>query len=431
MKEKVIMDARKGERYQWVIYALCFAMGFITLGFCSSNNSLYTTAITEALGMSRGAFSLRTTLRYGTTSILNLYFGAMVMRFGEKKVTCMGALCLIGAVLSAAWAQDPALIYLSGVLLGAGFIGCGTTMISYIVGRWCRKNKGTIMGIVLAANGIGGAVAAQIVGPIIKDENNIFGYRNAYYMIAVMLLVLLLAVVVLLREPPKWEESPGQNESSAKRRRAATWEGIDYQQLRRKPFFYLTLIVVFCASFSLATGMDNLSIHMEDQGIDNDYITLVLSVNSLILVGSKILCGVLFDKIGLRKTMLFCQASILLSLCAMLLVSSTDLGYGMAMATSVIAALGKPVLTVMISLLVLGMFGERSYAKLVGICSAVSTAGTAIGSWASNYACDLSGSYVPIVAVQAVIMAIAMVVFQLCASASRKMRVQIETKVEN
>lgn len=428
MKEKKAIVPAQKDWYQWVIYALCFAMGFITLGFCSSNSGLYLTAITKALGMSRAAFSMRNVLRYGATSVLNLFFGAMVARFGEKKMACAGVICLIGAVLSAAWAQGPALIYLSGLLLGVGFIGCGTTMISYIIGRWCRKNKGTITGIVLSANGFGGALAAQIVTPIIYDESNVFGYRNAYYLITALLAALLIAILVLLKEPPKQLGEAAKDEGREKRRQAVSWKGISYRELSGKPFFYLTLITMFCASFSLQTGVDNLSPHMTDQGVDAEFIALVLSVHSLVILGSKILSGVLFDKIGLRKTMFICQMSILLSICAMLLVSATPLGYGMAMVSGIVGALGKPVLTVMISLLVLGMFGECSYAKLVGICSSVSTAGTAVASYIANLAYDLCGSYTPILIFQAIVMLAVVIVFQFCMNASDKMRKQIETK---
>lgn len=59
------------------------------------------------------------------------------------------------------------LFYLGGVLLGLGLAWTTTTMVGSIVHRWCPAHAGKIMGLILAANGVGAAVATQIVTPII------------------------------------------------------------------------------------------------------------------------------------------------------------------------------------------------------------------------------------------------------------------------
>lgn len=427
MQERKTMVPAQKDWYQWVIYALCFAMGFITLGFCSSNSGLYLTAVTKALGMSRSAFSLRNVFRYIASTILSLFFGPIVARFGEKKITCVGIISLIGAVLTAAWAEGPALFYVSGVLLGIGFTGSATTMISYIIGRWCKKNRGMITGVVLSANGLGGAVAAQIVTPIIYDEANVFGYRNAYYMIAVMLVGLLIVVLAFLKEPPKREGEEVENESRQKKK-GASWTGVSYQEVVKKPFFYVTLATLFCSAFAICINTADLSPLMTDKDMDKEYIALVLSAHSLMMVVGKVLSGVLFDKIGLRKTMLLCQICVLISMVSMLLVAPSDIGRGMAMLSGVTSSLGMPIQTVMVSCLALEMFGDHSYAKIMGICSAATTAGTAVGHYLGNLVYDISGSYVPILVVLTGTMVMVVIVFQFCMNASDKMRRRIEAK---
>ena len=80
--------------YMWVIIGICFLMVAVTLGLCSSGRTLYLTAITDALGLSRGAFSINDSCRFITTTIINIYFGKMVYRFGTKKLICAGFVCL-------------------------------------------------------------------------------------------------------------------------------------------------------------------------------------------------------------------------------------------------------------------------------------------------------------------------------------------------
>lgn len=60
------------------------------------------------------------------------------------------------------------------------------------------------MGAILAANGLGGATAIQIVGPII--ESDVWGYRSAYRLVAIILLITAVLILVLFRENPKGQE---------------------------------------------------------------------------------------------------------------------------------------------------------------------------------------------------------------------------------
>ena len=79
------------------VMAACFSMIFVCLGFCSSNKSVYLSAITEALGIKRSIFSINDSCRYIATAVVNLFFGALIMRFGAKKLVGAGFFCLIVA----------------------------------------------------------------------------------------------------------------------------------------------------------------------------------------------------------------------------------------------------------------------------------------------------------------------------------------------
>ena len=65
---------KKKLEYKWVIALSCFLLGFFCLGFCSGNKGLYLSAITEALQIPRSLFSLNDTIRYVTTTIVNIFF---------------------------------------------------------------------------------------------------------------------------------------------------------------------------------------------------------------------------------------------------------------------------------------------------------------------------------------------------------------------
>lgn len=90
--------------------------------------------------------------------------------------------------------------YIGECLLGVGLSFTSTSMVGCVVRRTYSENTGKIMGTILAANGLGGALAAQIVTPIIFEEGNPFGNRNAYKLIVVILTVTAIIVLTLVRE---------------------------------------------------------------------------------------------------------------------------------------------------------------------------------------------------------------------------------------
>lgn len=157
------------QRYRWVIVAASFLMVFVCLGFCSSSKSLYLAAITEALGIKRSLFSINDSCRYIATAVVNLFFGALCARFGRKRLIAAGFACLIASMLLYAYAPNIYLFYLGGVLLGLR--PCVDVQRRMVwqhrapagVPAHARKDPGHD----LAANGVGAAVATQIVTPII------------------------------------------------------------------------------------------------------------------------------------------------------------------------------------------------------------------------------------------------------------------------
>ncbi len=218
--------------YKWIIAAVCFLMTFTVLGFCSSSKSVYITAITDALDIKRSVYSLSDTFRYITTTVLNLFFGVIVAKVGPRKLIGAGFLSTTVAMALYAWGDNVVYFYIGSIFLGIGVAWTTTTMVGTVVSRWFTTNRGTVMGAILAANGLGATLALQIVTPIINES--VFGYRNAYKLIAVILLVVGSLVVLLLRNDPK-ELEQGQAKKKAKRGRS--WPGVSYSEGVKKHTF--------------------------------------------------------------------------------------------------------------------------------------------------------------------------------------------------
>ena len=410
---------KSNKRQKIINIVLCFAMIFTALGFVSSNKGLYLSAICGALNIKRTVYSLTSSFRFITTSIVNIFFGALVAKFGTKKLILTGFVLLIGSVLMQSIAGNVYVFYASQVLAGMGFSLTGTGMVGSVVNRWSPENKGTVMGVILCANGAGGALAAQIVTPLINGST--FGYRNAFRLVAVILTVLMVAFLILFREKPKGDTSPAV--VSGKKKRGQRWAGIPFAQAVRKPCFYFALLGIFLTGFCLQ-GISGISqAHMKDVGISTTFIATVSSVSMLVLTGSKFLTGIMYDKAGLRITVTITCAFAILAMVALAIVTPQN-SY-LAMVYAVACSIALPLETVMLPLYAADFFGDHSFNKIMGIFISVNTAGYAVGSPLVNLGFDLTGSYRSILIISACIMVGVTVCMQLVITATHKLRATV------
>ncbi len=408
--------------YKWVIVAISFLMVFVTLGFCSSSRSIYTFAITETLKLPRGAFSLNETFRYAATAVVNVFFGMLIAKFGAKKLICTGFVSLVISSLIYSVATTLAVFYIAGVFLGIGLSFTTTTMVGSVINKWCKKNKGTIMGAVLAANGIGAALATQVVTPIIYDESTPYGYKNAYRLVALILLIVGTIVFIFFKDEPKIKE---QEEASAIKKKEGEWDGIKFSDAVRMPYFYMICVSVFFAGFILQGISGVAALHMQDIGLSHSFVATVLSIQSVALTVAKFLTGVIYDRSNLRVTTLVASVSAIIALVSLLLIQNNAAGYLLAVLYGVFAAFALPLETIMLPIYAGDLFGQRSYDKMLGIFVSVNMVGYAFGSPTINFVYDITGNYMSALAVCLFVMAAVIVLMQLSITASNRQKAKM------
>lgn len=380
--------------YKWVILATCFFMEFLCLGFCSSNVGLYTKAVTEALHIKRSLYSLAHSLRFIVQVITALNFGAMVHKLGIKKMVGIGMMSLTGSVLIRAYAANIVHLYVGSALWGMGIVMVGSTMAGTIVRRWFHKDVGRYTGLVMSANGIGGAIAAQIISPIINN-GEVFGYRKAYLLSAAIAFAITVLVMIFLREHPA--DGPVIQETTGKKKepKGSVWKGLPYEVLRKKPYFYATAVLVFLTGISIQSIGSITLVYMGDLGIPADFIATTATVGSLCLTFGKLIVGTVYDKKGLRFTLLMCQSAGILAFLLKALMNNSTLGMVFAMAAAVIVTVSSPMETVLMPLLTGDLFGMAAYHKVLGIFTAMNSLGLCLGSPLGDLYYDLFGTYKP------------------------------------
>ena len=384
MKKKLTFD------YSWVIIGLSILMVFTVLGFCSSAKSIFIVPICDALGVSRSAFSLNDSLRYIATSFVNIFFGILVARFGIKKLIMGGFISLIISSFLYSIAPNIYVFYLGGIFLGIGIGWTTTSMVGAIVNRWCKSNRGTITGLILASNGLGASFAMQVLTPIIYNPDDPFGYRTAYKLICFILLGVALILLFFFKDSPKEQIVPGNSNSKKKTR---IWEGLSYDATKKKWYFYATILCIFTIGMVLQGITGVAAPLLKDAGLSAAYVANVLSMNSLILTGSKFLAGFSYDKFGLKFTSSFCTISAATVMLILSFITNSTLGKILAVFYAILSPMALPLETVLIPIFASDLFGEKSNNKVLGILTATSTAGFAVGTPLSNLCYDATGNY--------------------------------------
>lgn len=403
---------------------LCFVMIFCGLGLWAQKG-LFLAPITEALNISRTAYSFADTCRYVMTAIVNIFFGYFVNKFGAKKLIVFGFVALTLAPLCYAFATNVWLFYVGGCLLGIGFSFGSTAIVGYVINKVCRKNKGTIMGAVLCANGVAGAIVALIITPMI--ESSVFGYKKAFYLFAIISTVALLLFIFLLKEPKNAIE---EGEVLDKQEKKENWAGIYYEQALKKKYFYLACVCILLTGLVLTGVISNYAAHLKDRGFNADQISIVAVVSSIALAVFKFLNGFMYDRAGLRITITIDCVAALLVMVVLYFIVPTGLGLVFGIIYAILGGIALPLETVMLPIYAKDLFGQRSFSKVLGIFVSINQVGYALGAPLMNLAYDLSGSYNVGLIVSAVIMAITIILLQSVITSANKLKKLSDEELE-
>lgn len=406
------------ERYKWVILVLCFLMVFVCLGFCSSNKGLYLSAITEALNIKRSIFSISDSCRYIASALVNMMFGFLIKKFGVRKMTAVGFITLLSSQLVYAFAENVFVFCIGGALLGIGLSFTTNAMVSCIIRRWFSSNIGKYTGIVFAANGVGGAIAAQIISPMINMKSNPFGYRISYIVVSAIILVVGVVTVILLREAPSNEAKRSTSHES----KPVFPDNSEIRPSKRRARFVFLLIAisVFFTGFMLQGISGAYAAHFTDVGLTPAFVATVAGVSSIALTFSKVLAGSLYDRFGLRCVLLVCQGATVIAFVSIALTNPSGVGMLLAIAFAVFYAVALPLETLVIPLIANDLFDGASYDKYLGVLIAINYAGYALGAPLVNVSFDVFGTYNPVFILFAALMVVIAILFQISIGISGK-----------
>ena len=303
--------------YAWVI-CLCGLWMFVcNMGLCSNILSVYLPFI-EAGGISdsmgSAILSIRCLFSFGVTFLVELYYRKLSLRRGLLIASLIGA---ASALVYSVGGSAP--VYYAGAALGGICYGLGAIYpTSLLLSNWFHSHRGLALGISSAGSG----VATMVFSPLVTALVLRYSLRTAFLLQAGFMLMSALCLFLLLRDEPGQKGLAPYGEGGANGPRVPEKEGP--AELPKQVLWMLALMMLFVGGAGQAFS-GHLSVLAKSCGYSVQVAATVVSLQGLVLVGSKFLSGDMADRFGPKRCTTLLMAVFILGCAAVQLMNGVSL----------------------------------------------------------------------------------------------------------
>ncbi len=374
--------------YGWLIAAYGLVVVAFSYGIGHNCFSLFIKPVTEAFGFSRKAFSVCLSIQYFLYMLISLFSGKLFKRFSVNFLMRTAAVALPVTYFCLSFCHKLPLFYLCSVIIGLSIPMLSFQAFSVVVANWFKEKQGTVTGFVFMGSGLGGMVFNALAGGFVER----YGFTMTYRILAIIMAVVLIPFAFLLiREKPGdlGMEPYGVKASNGEAKRSVY--GFTVPEALRSVRFWLLLLAAYTIGYSTGTLANCLVPHISDAGYAATYAAYI---NAAYLGGvsiSKVIVGVMFDKIGMKRAMFISFGLLIFSFAAIFFAEKQALHVIIVAG----AALGCAAGSVAYPLLTKSVLGDREFVVLNGIVMAVGSLGGTVCPIVNNAIYDRVKSYRP------------------------------------
>lgn len=367
----------------WVLAAAVAGSAFSPATLINVPFGLFLINLQDAFGWSRGQISLSLTVFIGVLIATLPFVGALLDRFGARRLLLVSIPAYAVALMSLAWLGN-SLTQLYATFAALAVLSAGTQSLTYItlLSTWFDRRRGLAIGLCMAGFGLGYILVPQFVQWLIVHH----GWRSAYLGLGGLALVgAFLPALAWVKAPPTTAAAVVVARSKA----PDAVEGMAVRAaLRTKEFWILTLVFIL-ASFTLNGIQSQIVPLLVGDGMTPAAAALMLSAIGVGSCPGRILAGYLMDRIFAPRVV-FCF--FLLSV----------IGTG-------VLILGSGTLWILLAAICIGLslgaendamgyiagryFGLRHFGRIYSLLLCAYLIGAAAGPYALAASYDVTGAY--------------------------------------
>ena len=384
----------------WVVAVATVGVLFGYSGFVSTVFGLFVLSLEGEFGWSRTSISFAATLATGLVVVLSPLVGALVDRFGVRRVL-LPSLFLFGLAIGALSVQTGALWQLYALFVLIGSAGVGTTPLVFgrLIVNWFDRQRGLALGITLAGVGLAGIVLPPLIQPLIA----MVGWRATYLALSsVILLFAWPTAFLFLRDTPTEKgllpDGDPPSAPGGTQRVSASIEGLSLHAVLRTRHFW-QMVAAFLPLGMVSVGIiTHLAPLLANRGFEVSQVSLLLAVNGGALIVGRVLCGVLIDRFFgpyVAAAFILCQAA------GLALLAASD-AFAISALGIFLLGMGFGAEFDVMAYLISRYLGLVAYGKVYGLMYSAFSVGAAVGPIAMGWSYDVLGSYSPALGIFAV-----------------------------
>jgi MFS family permease len=362
--------------YGWIIVGVGIVVTCVGVGAMLAL-TVFLAPMAQTMGWSRTGISTAALINWLCMGAGGFLWGALSDRFGTRAVVLGGGVLLgLGLVTASRAATLGQFQILFGVLVGVA-AGSFYTPMTATTARWFTRHRSLAVALVSAGVSVGSAV----MGPLARWLISTYDWRFAMLVIGDVVWLVVVPAAFLIRNP---KASGGVATVTDAGRRELT-----VAQAIRTPQFAALALAYFACCAAHSGPIFHMVTNAIDHGVTAMAATTVLSAASLASLGGKIICGLIADRVGAKRTLV---AGLALQAVAISLYLGTGRLAGFY-AVALVFGFAYGGVMPLYAILVREYFGDRIMGTAFGAIAFVSTLGMALGPWAGGWLYDTFGGY--------------------------------------
>ncbi|HNS28375.1 MAG TPA: MFS transporter [Steroidobacteraceae bacterium] len=356
-------------------------------------NSLgaFTLPIAEEFGWGRGDVQLG--VLWYTIAVVCIVplVGALADRFGVRRMALL-TLAAFGVCFALIGLTPGSLVVFYGLWFFAGLLGGGSTPVTWTraVNSWFVVNRGLALAITLLGTGITAAFLPTLTIWLIER----FGWRWAYFGIALLPLAIALPIAIRwFREPP--EKAPAGGGGLARRDEP----GFTLREALRNYRFWVMVVSILLVATGIGGTITNLVPLLVDRGFTPIEAGKTAGAIGVSIIFGRLFAGFLMDRFwapGVVFPMLALPAL------ACMILMGQNLGVGMATVAAVLVGFASGAETDLVAFMSARYFGLKHYGRIYGVQYAVFGFASGIAPALFGGMYDRTGSYDAILVIAAI-----------------------------
>jgi MFS family permease len=364
--------------YGWVIVGIGMLVGCIGMGSMMSLG-VFLQPMSQDMGWSRAGISFAAVLNFLAMGFGSFFWGSLSDRFGTRAVVLAGGILLgIGLIAGSQAATLWQFQLLFGITVGLA-VGSIYAPMTATVTRWFTVNRSLAVALVSAGMGLGTVLIAPLSRWIITS----YDWRSAMLVIGGLAWMVIIPASLFLRRPP------APTHAGAATNAGNSGHEFTMLEVLRTPQFASIALTHFACCAAHSGPIFHMVSYATDCGVPSMAAAAVFGVAGLASLSGRIVCGLVADRVGAKRTLITGLAVQALAVSLYLVTQGATGFYALA----ALFGLSYGGVMPLYAILVREYFGAKIMGTAYGAVVMVSLLGMAIGPWAGGWLFDTFGSY--------------------------------------